>query len=83
MRTTLNIDDDVLGAVQENARRERKPVGKVVSELLRAALTRSPNSPGQGEIREEDAFYGFQPFTPRETLITNDLIDKLRDWEGC
>jgi hypothetical protein len=38
MRTTLNIDDDVLQAVREIAKRERRSVGAVVSDLLRKAL---------------------------------------------
>ncbi|WP_345612096.1 ribbon-helix-helix protein, CopG family [Pseudonocardia adelaidensis] len=39
MRTTVNLDDDVLLAVQERARRERRSVGEVLSELARQALT--------------------------------------------
>jgi hypothetical protein len=31
MRTTLDIDDDVLFAAKEIARREKKTIGKVVS----------------------------------------------------
>ena len=38
MRTTLNIDDDLLLAVREIARRETKSVGGAVSDLLRQAL---------------------------------------------
>jgi hypothetical protein len=33
MRTTLDINDDVLRAARELARRERKTVGAVISEL--------------------------------------------------
>jgi predicted CopG family antitoxin len=38
MRTTLNIDDDVLEAVRQIARAEKKSVGKVMSELVRKAM---------------------------------------------
>jgi hypothetical protein len=31
MRTTLDLDDDVLFAAKEIARREKKTIGKVVS----------------------------------------------------
>jgi hypothetical protein len=31
MRTTLDIDDDVMFAAKEIARREKKTIGKVVS----------------------------------------------------
>ena len=41
MRTTLRLDDDVLLAVKERARRERRTAGEVLSELARQALTTS------------------------------------------
>jgi hypothetical protein len=39
MRTTLDIDDDVLQAAKELARTRGKTAGQVVSELARRALT--------------------------------------------
>jgi hypothetical protein len=33
MRTTLDIDDDVLQAAKERARRDKKTTGEVISEL--------------------------------------------------
>ena len=39
MRTTLDIDDDVLAAVKEIARREHLSAGEVISRLARLALT--------------------------------------------
>ena len=41
MRTTLDIDDEVLSAAKERARRERKTAGEVISELARRALNKS------------------------------------------
>jgi hypothetical protein len=38
MRTTLNIDDDVLAAAKELAAKERKTAGKILSEFFRRAL---------------------------------------------
>ena len=76
MRTTLNIDDDVLKAAKEIGRREKKTTGQVVSALARTAL---------GGVNEEarvleplDGF-GFQPFPSRGEPVTNQLIDSLRD----
>ena len=75
MRTTLDIDDDILQAAKERARREHKTAGQVVSELLRRALTASPVlSHGQ----EPAPVHGFQPFTPSGRLVTNEQIDALR-----
>jgi len=38
MRTTLDIDDDVLQAVKERAAMQKKTAGQIVSELVREAM---------------------------------------------
>jgi len=38
MRTTLDIDDDVLQAVKELAEMRQKTAGKILSDLVREAL---------------------------------------------
>ncbi|MEO7522305.1 MAG: antitoxin [Gemmatimonas sp.] len=77
MRTTLDIDDDVLEAAKERARRERKTAGQVVSALLRQALT-TPVSPAPATVSEPEAVYGFRPFPAGSCLVTNALVDELR-----
>lgn len=79
MRTTLTVDDDVLFAVRERARREGRSAGSVLSDLVRQALTRS-DRPAEDE--EKDAFYGFEPFPHRGAAVSNALIDRLREEEG-
>ncbi len=75
MRTTLNLDDDVLLAVKERARRERRSVGEVLSELARQALTaRQPQRSGE-------EFYGFRPLPSRGRPVSNAVIDALREDE--
>jgi hypothetical protein len=76
MRTTLDIDEDVLLAAKELARRQKKTAGAVISELVRKALTAPPPSPKTGEA---DAVHGFRPFPRRGSIVTNELIDKLRE----
>ena len=39
MRTTLDLDDDVIAAVRELAAEQRRSLGSVVSELVRRGLT--------------------------------------------
>ncbi len=39
MRTTLDIDDDVVAAARELAAGERRSLGSVISELARRGLT--------------------------------------------
>ena len=38
MRTTLDLDDDVLGAAKQIAAQQRSTAGKVISDLVRQAL---------------------------------------------
>ena len=75
MRTTIRLDDDVLLAVQERARREKRTAGEVLSELARQALT--------GTHRASDhlapARNGFRALPPRGGTISNALIDRLRE----
>jgi hypothetical protein len=76
MRTTLDIADDVLLAAKERARREKTTAGAVISDLARKALTASPETPSKGAPKER---HGFRPFARRGGVVTNELIDALRD----
>jgi hypothetical protein len=81
MRTTLDIADDVLKAVRERARRENKTPGEVISELARAALTADPllaANPNQSR-----SLYGIRPFPRRGAVVTNELVDRLREDDTC
>lgn len=74
MRTTLDLDDDILGASREIARRQHKTAGKVISELVRKALSAPAAPPG-----ETAEFLGFHPFPARGVVVTNEVIDSLRE----
>lgn len=76
MRTTLDIADDVLQAAKERAQREKKTIGATISELARRALT-APAAPLS--VKEPKAIYGLRPFAPRGGIVTNQIIDKLRE----
>jgi hypothetical protein len=82
MRTTLDIDDDLLAAAKELARREGATAGQVVSRLLRHSLTGT--SPAAAASRSRRApVAGFQPFPARKGVVTTDeQVDALRDAEG-
>ncbi|NVN52733.1 CopG family transcriptional regulator [Mycolicibacterium hippocampi] len=76
MRTTLSIDEDVLLAVKERARREKRTVGDVLSDLARQALTQQPTA---GPRTTSKSVYGFEPFEHRGPAVSNALVDRLRD----
>lgn len=76
MRTTLDIDDDVLEVAKSLARQSDRTAGAVLSELARRALTSVPapsNRTGVG---------GFVPFESRGGLVTNEQIDRLREQDA-
>jgi len=75
MRTTLDIASDVLQAAKELARREKKTMGEVISELARNALT----APPQTSTPRSKSLHGFRPFPKRGGIVTNELIDRLRE----
>ena len=79
MRTTLALDDDVLIAIKERARREHRTAGAVLSDLARQALTQERADIASTPV---EAFFGFEPFPRRGPMVTNELIDQLRDDES-
>ena len=74
MRTTLDIDDDVLAAAKELASGQKTTAGKVISDLARKALT---------ELLCEKIKYrnGFPAYPKRGGIVTPELIDRLADEE--
>ena len=76
MRTTLDIDEDVLEAARERAKRERKTIGELLSELARRGLT-APMV--DNAVKEPESIYGFRPFPSRGGVITNEMINKIRE----
>jgi Arc/MetJ family transcription regulator len=83
MRTTLDIDDDVLAAAKELSRQQGQTAGQVVSMLLRRALAGGAAGGAQVAERGQQALGGFRPFASRGSPVTNASIDTLRDAEGA
>jgi hypothetical protein len=77
MRTTLDIADDVLLAVKERARRQKRSIGDLLSDLAREALTH--RSREGSEVEKPKSFYGFDPLPHRGAPVSNELVDKLRE----
>ncbi len=72
MRTRLDIDDDVLLVAREIAKREKKLLGTIISNLARQTL----------QVSERLAQYGIKPLPARGGIVSNELINLLRDAEG-
>ncbi len=71
MRTTLDIDDDVLTAAKQLAEKRKSTAGEVVSDLVRQALTTSL-------IPDEEPRYrnGFRLLPRTGKIITSEMVRK-------
>jgi len=75
MRTTLDIEDDVLQAAKELARREGSTAGQVLSALARKGLTSNSSVPLK--VRN-----GVPLLPSTGEIITFEHVRKLMDEEG-
>lgn len=84
MRTTLDIEDDVLFAAKAIAQQEKKSLGKVISELARRAFAQTAQAVPSAahQVAEPLAVYGITPLPSRGGIVSNELIERLRDAEG-
>jgi hypothetical protein len=77
MRTTLDIEDDILQAAKELALREGSTAGQIISNLARQGL----NAPTKAKKTPHSR--GGVPLLPkRGEVVTLEHIRKLMDQEG-
>ena len=72
MRTTVDLENDVLKAIKEIARQRGVSIGKVLSDLARQAMR--PQSSGT----ERNGVPLF-PIQPNAGIVTLELVNQLRD----
>ncbi|MGH9949816.1 MAG: hypothetical protein ACRD6X_21830 [Pyrinomonadaceae bacterium] len=78
MRTTLDIEDDVLQAAKELARRKKSTTGREISSLARKALNGTVGNSGKKFIYRN----GIPQLPSRGEIITVEHIQKIMDDEG-
>ncbi len=74
MRTTLDIDDDVLRAADQLSAREQKPPGKLISEWARRGIRDSARE-HSGPL----VLNGFEILPAQGRVVTNELVRQLLD----
>lgn len=74
MRTTLDIDDDVLQAAKEIAVSQGSTAGKVLSELARKGLL-----PTRHKVRVRNGVPLLAARHEQDRPVTMDLVNELRD----
>lgn len=72
MRTTVDLEDDVLHTAKAIARARGVSLGKVLSDLARQALAR------QSELTTRNGVPLF-PVSPSSGVVTPELVSQLRD----
>lgn len=78
MRTTLDIEDDVLQAAKELAERDGSTAGRVISALARRGLT----APGKKSKSSQPTRGGVPLLHSRGEVVTLDYVRELMDKEG-
>ena len=80
MRTTLDIDDDVLNAARELARLQKTTAGHVISDLARKALTGAAAPSGSAGSHGTVLRNGWYVLPRRGgPVVTNELVQRLLD----
>jgi hypothetical protein len=74
MRTTLDLDEDVLQAIKEIGRMQKKTAGQILSELARKAL--APQSSSRARVRNGVPLLPSRPGAPIMTMAD---VNRLRD----
>jgi len=75
MRTTLEIDTDVLQAAKELAALEKTTTGRIISRLARSGLC--PDPEGRHAVRN-----GMEMLPRRDELVTLNHVQSIMDNEG-
>jgi hypothetical protein len=82
MRTTLQLDDDVLAAARVLARQQRTSLGAVISELARQALVAPAPAPGSSSGDPGADHRNGLPLLPwkeKGAPVDLELVNHLRD----
>ncbi|MEK0433536.1 MAG: hypothetical protein RL700_1743 [Pseudomonadota bacterium] len=85
MRTTLDLDEDILAAAKSLAKAGQTTAGRIISDTMRRAIQLGLADPSQTIppktlAMEPQAVYGFLPLTaPGQQIVTNDMVRAIRD----
>jgi hypothetical protein len=82
MRTTLDIDDDVLAAAKELAAKERKTAGKILSEFFRRALHAPSATTSKAGAKKYLMKNGVPVLPLRGEVVTVEKVRRIMEDEG-
>jgi len=85
MRTTLDLDEDILNAAKSLAKAGQTTAGRIISDTMRRAIQMGLADPSQtiatqSLAMEPPAVYGFVPLTSSgQQIVTSDMVRAIRD----
>lgn len=85
MRTTLDLDEDILAAAKSLAKAGQTTAGRIISDTMRRAIQMGLADPSQNITTkslamEPQAVYGFVPLTSSgQQIVTSDMVRAIRD----
>ena len=85
MRTTLDLDEDILALAKSLAKAGQTTVGRIISDTMRRAIQLGFADPAQAissplVATEQLSVYGFLPLTaPGQQIVTSDMVRAIRD----
>ena len=82
MRTTLDIDDDVLSAAKELAAKESKTAGKILSEFFRRALHAPAVATAKASMTKYRLKNGIPVLPSRGEIVTVEKVRRIMEAEG-
>ena len=87
MRTTLDLDDDVLAAAKALAKAGQTTAGRIISDTMRRAIQSGLADPASRQealtVKEAPAVHGFKPLVlSGQHIVTADMVRAIRDELG-
>ena len=82
MRTTLDIDDDVLSAAKELAAKDGKTAGKILSEFFRRALHAPAVAASKPNSKKYVIKNGIPVLPSRGEVVTVEKVRRIMEEEG-
>ena len=85
MRTTLDLDEDILNAAKSLAKAGQTTAGRIISDTMRRAIQLGLADPAQANssklvAMEPQAVHGFMPLTSLgQHIVTSDMVRAIRD----
>jgi hypothetical protein len=91
MRTTVNFADHALYAAKDYAHQQQKTLGEAINELvlkglqaISSAKAKTPSHKAMSKAELDAKFHamGFRTIPSRGGVVTNELVNQIREEEG-